>query len=334
MRILFLARTTLHIQPGGDTVQMVETAKALRRLQNEVDIAIKGEKIDFAKYDLVHFFNLGRPAGLISYIDKISCPIFISTIWVDYTPKTDNLWVEDAREYAKSIARWINKTDSFPGKKFLMMGQTNAIKTIINRASCLITTTDLEAGRIQNYFGNVSDIQTIPPGISDEYFSPYQVKNRKGIIIVGRIEKLKNQKAAIEVLNELNYPVKIIGNSAVNQKSYYKDCKQIAGSHIKFIPFLEKEKLIEEYRKAELLVLPSLFETFGLVALEAWSQGCKLALSDRIESYQFYKDKALFFDPFDKKDMKQKILNSINLKNKKINTKDLYLTPGLNRQKD
>ena len=75
---------------------------------------------------------------------------------------------------------------------------------------------------------------------------------------------------------------------------------------------METEELISEYRKAELLILPSQFETFGLVALEAWSQGCKLVLSKTVESYDFFKDKAIFFDPNDKDDLIKAIATAKN----------------------
>jgi len=310
MKILFLARASLFVQPGGDTVQVVASAKALRKLHHTVDVKLKEQNIDFETYDLVHFFNLGRPADLLPYLRHIKVPLFVSSIWVEY----GRYAFSELKEYAKVVGRWLNKSDSFPGLDYLSVGQNKAMTKIVEKSNCLITTGPIEAQRIKDKWGKSLCINVVPPGLCSVFVWHENTGEREGLICVGRIEKLKNQLAVIEAAKSINEPLKIIGNAAVNQPGYYKKCVTTAAANAEFIPFLETEALIEQYRKSEILVLPSLFETFGLVALEAWSQGCKLLLSDKIESIDFFKDKATFFNPDKEGDLAEKIMEVKKLK--------------------
>lgn len=94
------------------------------------------------------------------------------------------------------------------------------------------------------------------------------------IITVGFVSKRKNQETvckAIESLNnqgiKINYTIvgKVLDNKVFDKIKKYP--------FVSYIPFLPKEKLIDEYRKADIFVMPSITETFGLTYVEAMSQG-------------------------------------------------------------
>ena len=57
MRILFQGRVDLWDKRGGDTIQIEETAKELRKLGVGVDI-VNNWKLNLSSYDLVHIFQL------------------------------------------------------------------------------------------------------------------------------------------------------------------------------------------------------------------------------------------------------------------------------------
>lgn len=61
MKILMISRATLFTAPGGDTIQIMETASHLRELGVQVDIKLTNEEIAYSDYDIVHFFNMIRP---------------------------------------------------------------------------------------------------------------------------------------------------------------------------------------------------------------------------------------------------------------------------------
>ncbi|MGN7482843.1 glycosyltransferase family 4 protein [Priestia megaterium] len=94
------------------------------------------------------------------------------------------------------------------------------------------------------------------------------------ILTIGYICKRKNQLTvckAIEVLNKSGFNIKytIVGKSLDDKllekiKSY---------PFVTYVPYMPQEEVINQYRRADIFVMPSLTETFGLVYAEAMSQG-------------------------------------------------------------
>ena len=85
MKVLFTTRASLFAQPGGDTRQIEQTAEALMALGVHVDIVLRGEPRTYTGYDLVHFFNIGRPADFVDELPNITVPLVVCSIWVDYS---------------------------------------------------------------------------------------------------------------------------------------------------------------------------------------------------------------------------------------------------------
>ncbi|HQL53937.1 MAG TPA: glycosyltransferase family 1 protein, partial [Phycisphaerae bacterium] len=82
MRVLWLVRENLTRHPGGDTVQILQTAEALRRRGITVDLA--HDRDDLAGYDLVHLFHLDRlweNVGHAQRIRQAGLPAVLSTIY-------------------------------------------------------------------------------------------------------------------------------------------------------------------------------------------------------------------------------------------------------------
>src|SRR5579863_1097454 len=116
MKILFIARASLYKNRGGDTVQLHKTAEALRNLGVAVDIRLADEAFDYAGYDLLHFFNLMRPADILHHATTARKPYVVSPLFVDYSEADRNtrkrlakgllrVIPPDRIEYLKVIAR-------------------------------------------------------------------------------------------------------------------------------------------------------------------------------------------------------------------------------------
>src|SRR3954469_11045960 len=123
MKIAFITRSTLYTVFGGDTVQILETAKQLRQLGLEVAIFRSNETIPYDEFDLLHFFNLIRPADILYHIKRSRTPFVITPILIDYTEydkkhrKGFPGWLLrrfSSGEYLKAICRWILLKDSLP----------------------------------------------------------------------------------------------------------------------------------------------------------------------------------------------------------------------------
>ena len=86
---------------------------------------------------------------------------------------------------------------------------------------------------------------------------------------------------------------------------------------VKIIGFIDQKDLPAIYRHAELFVLPSLYEGFGLMVLEAMASGTPAAISKSSSLPEIGGDAALYFNPYDAEEMSRvmgKVLRNDKLK--------------------
>src|SRR5687768_16601692 len=84
MRIAFITRSTLYTVKGGDTFQIINTARQLKLLGIDVDIKLTDQPVQYQQYDLLHFFNIVRPADIICHINRSEKPFVVSPNLVNY----------------------------------------------------------------------------------------------------------------------------------------------------------------------------------------------------------------------------------------------------------
>lgn len=98
------------------------------------------------------------------------------------------------------------------------------------------------------------------------------VRKQLRLIYAGNIEKNKNIELtteAVKLLRLQGWDATFTVVGSVKDERLYKSLE----NQIRYIPKCPKEELIGQYRKADILVMPSHAETFGLVYAEAMSQG-------------------------------------------------------------
>jgi glycosyltransferase involved in cell wall biosynthesis len=310
MKVAMITRSTLYSGSGGDTVQVTETARHLALLGVEVDIKLTHEKIDYNAYQLLHFFNITRPADILYHIKRSHVPFVVSTILIDYS-EYDALHRKgiagflfrflsgDTIEYTKTIARWLLGRDKLISLAYLRKGQYASICEIIKQSSILLPNSQLEHQRLQKKYGMATACEVVPNAIDTQLFQ-YTTPCEKDpllVICVARIEGIKNQVNLIKALNGTKYRLLLIGSPAVNQHNYYKHCKELAGDNIQFIDHLPQDALLNYYRQAKTHILPSWFETTGLSSLEAAAMGCNIVISDRGDAKEYFGNHAFYCDP-------------------------------------
>ena len=310
MKIAFITRSTLHTVPGGDTEQVLQTAKFLKESGVEIDLFLTTEKIDYSKYDLLHVFNITRPADILYHISKTEKPVVISTILVDYseydmqhrkglTGSILRLFPSAANEYIKTIARWLLKKDSLQSKSYLWKGQKKSIKEILKRASLLLPNSEAEYQKIEDQYGMKKEYSVIMNGIDHSIFCsiPAIKKDDKLVICAARIEGRKNQLNLIRAMNDTGYTLLLTGLPAPNQKKYYDECKKIASNNIIFCGRVPVNTLLDYYKKSKVHVLPSWHETCGLSSLEAAAMGCNVVITEKGFTREYFGDDAFYCDP-------------------------------------
>lgn len=109
-------------------------------------------------------------------------------------------------------------------------------------------------------------------------------ENRKGLLFVGRLVSVKGVDIAVEALRRLHprgreISLTICGDGP-ERSALEKQVKQ-AGleNSVTFEGWTSPNRLAELYRRAEALLVPSRYEPFGIVALEAIASGCPVIAS-------------------------------------------------------
>jgi glycosyltransferase involved in cell wall biosynthesis len=126
----------------------------------------------------------------------------------------------------------------------------------------------------------------VPNGIDDYWHENVKMVPKQKpvsvikILTVGSIDSNKNQMTVLKAANLLrmkgyNIEYTVVGN--VSDKKVEKELLQT--KYVKILPFSSMEKLKEIYNNADIFVMPSIYETFGLVYVEAMSQGLPVIYS-------------------------------------------------------
>lgn len=134
--------------------------------------------------------------------------------------------------------------------------------------------TEFEFEQIKN------KIKVIPNGVND-----YWIKNRYlnesldsnclKILFVGKLRENKNCGALIKACKLLkeqgvDFQLTIVGEGYLKEKLQ----EEAKGLKARFLGFIsDKEQLLKVYRESNLLVVPSFKESFGLIYVEAMTQG-------------------------------------------------------------
>ena len=165
-------------------------------------------------------------------------------------------------------------------------------KALVKYCSRIVAATPREKNDlVRLYNADPETIQVIPCGVNQELFTPVDrqaarkqlhfSEKEKIVLYVGRIEPLKGLDRVIRAVARLNdtLPVKLL---IVGGDQHHTDeMQEVIGlsrrlkaeDSVKFAGRVEQSALPLYYSAADLLVVASLYESFGLVALEALSCG-------------------------------------------------------------
>ena len=301
----------MHSIVGGDTIQVMKTAAELRKLGVHAEVFRASDKIDYNRFDLLHFFNIIRPSDHLYHINNSNKPFVVSTIYLEYggfdrmgrDPRHRfffGMLNDSVSEYVKNIFRFYKKQDKMISTEYLW-GHRRSIRKILGRASAILPNSNSELRRIVRDFDYKGDSMVVPNGVDREVFSiiPEGIKREQKVICVAQVFGMKNQHAVIESCKKLGVPVQIVGNPPPNHAEYYNYCKKIAGPGVTFTSFLPQEKLVELYASSKVHALPSWFETTGLSSLEAAAMGCNIVVSPNGDTREYFDGHAWFGSPED-----------------------------------
>jgi D-inositol-3-phosphate glycosyltransferase len=161
----------------------------------------------------------------------------------------------------------------------------------ISCTDLMLASTEDEREQLVGLYGADRDrIEIVPPGVDHEMFSAGSTADRAGarraldlgdrpaLLFVGRIQPLKGARLAVRTLAALDDPAAVLlvvgGPSGPSGPTELEELHRLArqlGVHdqVRFVPPQPHERLATFYRAADVCLVPSRTESFGLVALEA-----------------------------------------------------------------
>ncbi|HEY3843665.1 MAG TPA: glycosyltransferase [Acidimicrobiales bacterium] len=180
--------------------------------------------------------------------------------------------------------------------------RAEAEASIIECSDAVLASCTVEAEQIASLYGaDPGRIRIVPLGVDHAFFGPGhrpQARRALGLpqdgrllLFVGRIQPLKCADAAIETLAELSdsggeaYRLVIVGGpSGPHGEKALQGLFDLADAHgvrdlVHFIDPQPHELLSSYYRAADVCIVPSRSESFGLVALEAAACGTPVVAS-------------------------------------------------------
>ena len=170
---------------------------------------------------------------------------------------------------------------------------------VIGCSDVILSNSSFETDQLVSHYGaDPSRIEIVPPGVDHSIFNPacksearrlLNLSEQKTLLFVGRIQPLKGVDLAISTLAELedkDARLILIGSSSgmegpSEQRRITKMVKELGlTNRVLFVEPQPHEKLVNWYRAAEVLLMPSRSESFGLVALEAAACGLPVVASE------------------------------------------------------
>ncbi len=204
------------------------------------------------EYDLIHAHNYHAFPALFAALSK-----------------KDNKFIFTPHYHAHGhsfFRNLLHKPYKTFGKKIFR--KADAVICVSNYEKCLV---------LENFSVDENKIHVIPNGINLEEFSDVDKikkqkdKSLKRILFVGRIEKYKGLDYVVKALKHLpeNFVLEVVGKGSYKPKIVNLAKEMGVADRIKFYQDLSREELVRRYAEADVLVLLSKHEAYGIVVAEA-----------------------------------------------------------------
>lgn len=263
---------------------------------NLMSLDLIGDLLSEPNLSVLHMHTLGRLAGIGRFVARRRGIPLVITI---------HGGVLDLPEAAKEKLRAVSTGGWEWGKVF---GFLLKARRALEDADAIITLNPREAALLREKYPE-QRVLVMPHGIPCAIFEANhkeaaqtafpQIRERRVLLCIGRIDPVKNQSWLVEQMPEIRrrYPeALLVFAGAATDREYAEALKQRAAQSglaesIFFAGGLPPRdpRLIGLLQTAELVVVPSLSETFGLVLLEAWAAGTAVIASNTSGARQLIK---------------------------------------------
>jgi glycogen(starch) synthase len=129
------------------------------------------------------------------------------------------------------------------------------------------------------------DLQAQSPAELERLRSEFAAPEQKLVLLIGRLVYEKGFQLALEAMPRLIDAVPgtrfLVAGSGTHEAELHRQAEELGlMEHGTFLGWIGDDVLHSLYRIADLTVVPSIYEPFGLVALEAMASGCPCIVAD------------------------------------------------------
>src|SRR5664279_513422 len=266
---------------GGVTIHRVRETSWTRDLDRFVawveqmngDMLAAGEALaEETSYDLIHGHDWLVAQASAALAEHLGVP-YVTTIHATEHGRHQG-WVQDhPQSHIHSVERWMAR-----------------------RADALIVCSYYMSGHVADIFDiDERRIAVIPNGIDPSELRPagdlqalrlkFAEPHEKLVLLVGRLVDEKGFQLALDALPSVLEGVAdvrfLVAGSGTHEAELKAQAQRLGLSdHGSFLGWIGDDVLHSLYRIADLCVVPSIYEPFGLVALEALASGCPCIVAD------------------------------------------------------
>jgi glycosyltransferase involved in cell wall biosynthesis len=284
----------LNLSSGGPSLSVWSLVTGLRRLNIDVDIVtyesqdgndkMIGEGLFVKTIPSPRFRRFGYSAYLNNFLQNTSHEIFHGNgLWQYPVHATAKAARKKNKPYIISphgmLEPWSLNAGKWKKKLALFLYQRNDLA----KAACIHATASMEAENIRK-LGFKNPIAVIPNGIDISEYSlkPETIKKEKNtILFLSRIHPKKGIENLIEAWNQTkkslrqNWQIEIAGNGEQKYIASLQKLIETKGlqEEIKIIGPQYGSAKLKAYHQADLFMLPTYSENFGMVVTEALSCG-------------------------------------------------------------
>jgi len=237
------------------------------------DMLVAGEALaQEHSYDLIHGHDWLVAQASASLAERLEVP-YITTIHATEHGRHQG-WVADPpQSHIHSVERWMaHRADAVIVCSYYMRGHVADIFDIDERRVAVIP-------------NGVDPSELRPTGDLRALRREFAATGEKLVLLVGRLVYEKGFQLALDALPDVIDHLGNVRFLVAGSGTHEDELKAQAGrlglrEHGTFLGWIGDDVLHSLYRIADLCVVPSIYEPFGLVALEAMASGCPCIVAD------------------------------------------------------
>jgi glycogen(starch) synthase len=223
-------------------------------------------------YDLIHGHDWLVAQASAALADRAGVP-YVTTIHATEHGRHQGWVADEPQAHIHSVERWMaRRADAVIVCSYYMRGHVADIFDINERRVAVIP-------------NGVDPSELRPSGDLQALRADFAAPHEKLVLLVGRLVYEKGFQLALDalpgVIEQVGNVRFLVAGSGTHETELKDQAQRLGLSDSgTFLGWIGDDVLHSLYRIADLCVIPSIYEPFGLVALEAMASGCPCIVAD------------------------------------------------------